>query len=229
VIAPLVDERKWILSFRDTPEWQPSKKRILVIAPHPDDETLGAGGLIADQRRRGVPVSVIAVTDGDAAYADVKGLAGIRRIEQEQALQVLGVRRDATTRLSIPDSKVAEYETELESRLAALIGVDDLVVAPWDFDSHPDHEACGRAARKVAKATGAALALYMFWTWHHKATDSLAGEPLRRFELDEKLQALKWTALNCHRSQLEHDTGEPILPEKLLGPAKRPFEIFIIG
>ncbi len=228
MIAPLVSEQEWISALRDTPLWQPANKRMVVVAPHPDDETLGAGGLIADQRQRGVPVVAIAVTDGEAAYSGVADLAAKRRIEQEKALDLLGVGRSAIIRLSQPDSKLAAHEAELESHLAAVIGADDLVVAPWDLDGHPDHEACGRAARKVAYAAGASLVLYVFWTWHRKLADSIAGEPLRRFDLDERLQAVKWAALKCHRSQLEHDSGEPVLPEELLGPAKRPFEVFIV-
>jgi LmbE family N-acetylglucosaminyl deacetylase len=145
------------------------------------------------------------------------------------AVELLGAGKNSVVRLHLPDSKVADHETNLENLLASLITADDLVVAPWDLDSHPDHEACGRAAQKVAQRTGAELIFYLFWTWHHKEPVALAGKNLLRFALDTQLQAAKWAALQCHRTQLQYEKGEPILPEKLLGPAKRPFEIFIMG
>lgn len=48
-------------------------QRLVVVAPHPDDEVLGCGGLIAAARAAGVPVLIIALTDGEQAYPDEPG------------------------------------------------------------------------------------------------------------------------------------------------------------
>jgi LmbE family N-acetylglucosaminyl deacetylase len=66
-------------------------QKSTVVAPHPDDETLAAGGLIATQRSRHLPVTLLAVTDGEAAYPDVPDLARTRRLEQARAAVALGV------------------------------------------------------------------------------------------------------------------------------------------
>ncbi len=68
MIVPLADETVRIEFLADARPWQPSERPVLVVAPHRDDETLGAGGLIAAQRSRGIEVRVVAVTDGEMAY-----------------------------------------------------------------------------------------------------------------------------------------------------------------
>ena len=227
LITPLVEEEQWLKKLRDAQPWLPPLKQTLVIAPHPDDETLCAGGLIAAQRRNGASVTVVAVTDGDAAYPDAPDLARTRRGEQENALRSLGVAPGSIVRLGLPDSKVSDHEEHLTQLLMPLISPEILVIAPWSLDWHPDHEACGRAAERVCLLQGAELISYMFWTWHGKSEDSLDGLALLRFDLDDSLQKAKRNALNCHQSQLFRDHDSPILPERLLQPARRPFEIFI--
>ncbi len=221
-----VCEEDWVARLLPVEAWFPPDKPALIIAPHPDDETLGVGGFIASHRGRGLPVSVVAVTDGEAAYVGAQGLAETRRCEQDAAVRTLGV-GEPVTRLSLPDSAVAVHQAQLECLLAPLIKPDMLVLAPWIHDFHPDHEASGRAAQKVCECAGAKLVFYLFWTWHRRPMDVLSGMNLLRFELDARTHALKRQALFCHRSQLTRETGEPILPEPLLAPALRDFETFI--
>jgi LmbE family N-acetylglucosaminyl deacetylase len=226
LIEPLVSEDDWLGALQDAVRWIPPNKKTLVISPHPDDETLGVGGLIAQQQRSGIPVLVVAVTDGEAAYPNSKSLAKIRQLEQERAVKALGVEK-AIMRLQLPDSAVSKHESNLRSVLKPLIDADTLVLAPWGSDWHPDHEACARAAQQVCEEVGAELMFYLFWTWHQRTVDVFDGVSLRCFELNAPLQAVKNQALNCHRSQLQNESCAPILPELLLAPARRPFEIFI--
>jgi LmbE family N-acetylglucosaminyl deacetylase len=227
-MIPVTAEATWLDSLRSASRWQPDAKNTIVVAPHPDDETLGAGGLIAAQRRRGIPVLIVAVTDGEAAYPDTPFLGPLRRIEQQWALAELGVDAGAIMRLRFPDSAVSQREAELITVLQSLVTRDTQLIAPWRHDPHPDHEACGRAAEQVARDTGALLVSYFFWTWHHHVSESLATLPLRRFELDPDLQAAKAAALAQHQSQLARPDGSPVLPEELLSPARRPFETFLL-
>ena len=171
---------------------------------------------------------VVAVTDGEAAYQDSGDLGYIRRAEQERALAELGVKNSDIVRLTLPDSSVAACEDELTRFLRPLVGRDTLLVAPWRFDPHPDHEASGRAAERVAENAGVILVSYFFWSWHHNKVEALINLPLSRFDLDENLQAVRAAALSHYQSQLEHKSGSPTLPESLLSPARRPFETFIV-
>jgi len=227
MITPLVEEKYWTTFLGGLPAFEPSAAPMVVVSPHPDDETLGCGGLIAHQRSQGISVTVIAVTDGDNAYTDWPGLGEVRRREQENALLHLGVDHHEIYRLRLIDSDVAASESQLSELLASFLPPGATIVAPWESDFHPDHEACGRAAKKAANTADAVLVSYLFWTWHRGDPGCLAGLPLYSFNLDEELMQKKTAALRCHQSQLFHDSGQPILPDYLLEPARRPYEVFI--
>lgn len=218
----------WLSALADVRRWQPPPLPTIIVSPHPDDESLGAGGLIAHQSRCGVPITVLAVTDGEAAYPNSEGLAEIRGREQQAALNELGVDARHIMRLHLPDGRVASHEHAIDQLLTPIVRPDTLLVAPWLFDPHSDHEACGRVAQRSAHAARATLLSYVFWAWHKTTIESLTAQPLVRFELDQQARAARAAALSCHRSQLAWKTGDPVLPASLLVPARRPFEIFIL-
>jgi LmbE family N-acetylglucosaminyl deacetylase len=228
MVIPLISEVEWARRLEGVHEWEPSSKPAVVVVPHPDDETLAVGGLIAALRSKGVDVTVVAVTDGEHAYADNEGLAAMRREEQTCALARLGIAENKIVRLGLVDSSVATQERELAAKLRPLINSETQVLAPWIGDFHPDHEACARAAEVVASETGATLISYFFWTWHRGTIATLDGVELRKFELSEYLLAAKVEALACHASQLAHAPEPEILPQNLLWPARMAFEVFAL-
>jgi LmbE family N-acetylglucosaminyl deacetylase len=199
----------------------------LIVAPHPDDETLGAGGLIHRLTSAGVPVSMVAVTDGERAYADAEGMAEIREEEQHRALLELGVPEENIHRLRLPDSDVSSVEEQLIAQISPYVRSGMHVVAPWELDFHPDHEACGRAAKTACRRANALLTSYVFWTWHRGTPETLHDYRPRRLELDEADVEAKNRALLCHQSQLKHRSCDPVLPENLLAPARRRFEVYL--
>jgi LmbE family N-acetylglucosaminyl deacetylase len=227
MITPLIDCDTWALMMSEFLEWCLPRVPTLIVSPHPDDETLGAGGLIATLCRSAESVRVAAVTDGEHAYEAEPDLASVREAEQSSALRILGVRQDQISRLRIPDRAVAHHEDALFHQLSGLVTADCHILAPWTGDYHPDHEACGRVAQKLAREIGAQLTFYFFWTWHRGTPDDLRGRNVRILHLDDAALRAKSEALQCHRSQLKHPSGEPILPDYLLGPAKWPFEVFL--
>jgi LmbE family N-acetylglucosaminyl deacetylase len=235
VIVPIASEIDWTAELNALPLFDPGGRpgtsHVVVVAPHPDDETLGAGGLIALLRQQDVAVKVVAVTDGENAYPGQSTqksaeLAVLRRAEQTSALAILGVSVEQIVRLCLPDSDIAAHQQALAERLSGLVDRDTHLIAPWLGDFHPDHEACGRAAKQVAQATGARLTSYFFWTWHRGTPATIKKLPLRRFCLENGAFRLKAEALACHRSQLTRAGEEPVLPERLLAPARRRYEVF---
>lgn len=226
MIIPIVGEEAWLPVIASLPIWNPQTSSIAVIAPHPDDETLGAGGLIALLRQAGCAFTVVAVTDGENCY-EGEDLRSLRPAEQAAALQQLGVDEASIVRLHFPDSGLGQHEDALFEALLKSVPADAHVIAPWVGDFHPDHEICGRVAHRLAEARGMPLTAYFFWTWHRGVPELIANLPLVKLPLTPDLQAAKRRALLCHISQLQHHSGEPILPEYLLGPAWRDAEVFL--
>ena len=230
-IIPLTKEETWLtwLDGQLKVGWQPPMVPTLVVAPHPDDETLGTGGLIARLRGAGVPVSVAAVTDGEHAYGkdDAEALGRLRVEEQREALARLGVDTSSTHRLLLPDRDVSLHEEELAATLRKLVSAGMHLLAPWPGDFHPDHEAAGRAAQMVAGELGLPLTFYVFWTWHRGSPSTLGALRLEKLALSKTEMDTREHALQAYASQLEHVDGQPILSEELLRPARRSFEVYL--
>jgi LmbE family N-acetylglucosaminyl deacetylase len=204
-------------------------RRTIVVAPHPDDETLSSGGLIMHQIARGVPVTVVAVTDGEAAYpswAD-PGLAAARRDEQATALSLLGVPAAATVRLGLPDSAVAAHQDDLAEHLDRLVEPGDVVVAPWRYDWHADHEACGRAAEIVARANRCPLFGSLFWALHRIDPDDHPAARIGALALTDDEAMWRQVALRSHASQFDAERHRPILDDALVARLRQPIEYYV--
>lgn len=124
----------------------------VVIAPYPDDETLGCGGLIATACSLGSAIEVIYLTDGSAALPDhpkktPSQLIGVRVAEAHAALGVLGVAPGHAHFLGAPDGRLAHIAAaEQEHFVSALSGLlarlrPDHVLVPWRHDGSSEHEA----------------------------------------------------------------------------------------
>jgi LmbE family N-acetylglucosaminyl deacetylase len=198
------------------------------VVPHPDDEALLFGGLIATQRARGVPVTIIAVTDGEAAYPDVEptALARTRRCEQDASLSRLGVDPRFVHRLGIPDGEV-ELHLDVVADAVAAVG-DPLVMAPWELDHHTDHEACGRAAQMGSTGRGIDVWSGLFWAWHHTDPDRMDDRQLVHLPLDGAARTVRRHALDAHRSQFTHGGGVPVLTQEFLEPVGWGREYFVM-
>lgn len=203
--------------------------RVVVVVPHPDDESLSTGVLLAEAAASGTDVRVIAVTDGEAAYpgVDLPGLAAIRCAEQRAALEVLGVRPGVVVRLRIPDGEVGDHVDALERAIRAQLTAGTLLVAPSVCDWHPDHEACGVAARR-ASSTGPRWSS-LFWAHHHPQRLLASRAPLVALSGDAEQIERRRRAIACHRSQFSAPAGvAPILTSGLLGHLDVPHELFAV-
>jgi LmbE family N-acetylglucosaminyl deacetylase len=200
----------------------------LVLAPHPDDETLGAGGLIHHYGQRRLRVTIVSVTDGEAACPEIDDLARIRRRELGLALDMLSAADARIIRLGLPDGHVGEHRTELSAALRSIAAPDCLWVAPFEHDGHPDHDIVGATARQVAGEHGAALIAYPIWAWPHATPEIFAGRRLARLDLDARARAAKLAACRCHVSQLRERPGGPIVPPEVLAWFQKPYETYVL-
>jgi LmbE family N-acetylglucosaminyl deacetylase len=199
---------------------------ITVIAPHPDDETLGLGATIAMLCAAGIDVQVVSVSDGGAAYSGLSAagraqLETVRRAELRRSLELLGV--GEPIRLGMPDGELSRHEERLADRIAALLAQFSpgrWCAATWRGDGHPDHEAVGRSAAVAAAETGAVLVEYPVWMWHWARPDDPAvpWHRARRLHLTDDALKLKTLAAGCFTSQTQPTQhGAPILPPAVLG------------
>lgn len=207
--------------------------RLVVVAPHPDDELLMAAGLMQRHLQRGGMLCIVSVTDGEACFGAAAAQAEVaaqRRAEHAAGLQALGAANATVHRLGLPDGAVAAEQQRLERRLRALLKPGDCVVSTWRLDGHPDHDATGRAAAAACARQGAHLLEAPVWMWHwaQPAHPAIPWQRLRRVAVPLVQRERKWQALQCHASQLApwHDGTPAVVDDSLQQRARWPFESF---
>ncbi|MDQ2757123.1 MAG: PIG-L family deacetylase [Actinomycetota bacterium] len=230
--------------WAEVPLWNPlgadRPERVVVVAAHPDDESLGAGGVIAMIRAAGIPVTLVVATAGERSHPrsptiTATALAGQRRSEAEQAWAALGGDAGELTIWDLPDGSLAAQENEATSRLVEVLGDGraTLLLAPYLEDGHSDHDALGRAAQRAAYRTGAILLHYPVWLWHHADPGEVPWGRLRRVALAAFDRNAKARAVACHRSQIaplsDRPRDETLLSPSLIEHFTGPHETFILG
>lgn len=227
----------WRAVVSEMPTWSlPLRRyqRLVVAAPHPDDETLGAGGLICEAARLHWPVVVLSISDGEAAYpaktpTSAVDLAAQRRAEVHAAIKRLGSGAAIEiVRGGFPDGYLESHLDSIVEFLEAHTRRGDLLIAPLVCDGHPDHDAVGRAASTVAERGGLHVLHYPIWAWHwHSPADSLISRSGQRFELSPPAIEAKQGALLSFTSQ--SSGSDPVLPSHFLDRFDSPFEVFVPG
>jgi LmbE family N-acetylglucosaminyl deacetylase len=140
---------------------------VLVLAPHPDDETIGCGGALARHAGRGDRVTVLVATSGEATGGGRGDVAATREAECRAACADLGV--DEPLFLRLPDGRLGEHVDALAAALRSH-GADAAVLyLPTLLDPHPDH----RAANAAAAAAGLDAVTFGYEVWAAAPVDVL--------------------------------------------------------
>jgi len=208
-------------------------RRALILAPHPDDESLGCGGLIAAACAAGLPPAVVILTDGAASHPDSTShppasLAALREAEAREALSILGLPGEKMFFLAEPDTKLTAHEA-LINRLAGIAAAQKcgIVIGPWAADPHCDHEAAAAIAEAVAIRAGLRLLSYPVWGWLREAAPPATGWRLNiSAQLDVKRRAIAAHASQYGKVILDSPAGFS-LPQNLLAIAARNYEVFL--
>ena len=203
---------------------------LVVLAAHPDDESLGAGGLIATAAERGIPIAVVIATDGDGSHPDSptwtpRLLARERRVELSRALDELAP-GSALSFLGLADGGLREQRRSLELFVSAIVtaavransDLDDphaldrserprdpkrtLLVAPWRGDGHRDHRVLGEVAEQIAREAGHASLAYPIWMWHWGHPQDIETDLWRVLPLASGPRGAKSRALDLHATQM---------------------------
>lgn len=179
-------------------------------------------------RARGDDVRVLLLTDGEAAEVSIDDLERVRRVEITSALEVLGVldpsrRKEEAesglglSRLALADGDLCRQEAAIAEAIDTATPEGATLVAPIEWDGHPDHEAAGRAALRVAEKRHLLLARYPIWAKERSMPEALdARTRLRRLPLPAWARAAKRRAIACHRSQIDPPRGPPVLSPEML-------------
>jgi LmbE family N-acetylglucosaminyl deacetylase len=232
---PGTTEEAWEswLELRHLPAANPQAwSSVVVVAAHPDDEVLGAGGTMALLAAGGARLRLIAVTDGEASHpgADPEAIGRTRTAESADALAMLGVPDIEVIRLRFPDTGLAACEDELSARLRELCAGFGVCLAPWEADAHADHEAAGRAARRAGRRAGQEVLSYPIWMWHWAIpTDRRVPWPRAcQVRLPPEVAARKRSAIGAFASQLtDREDDGPVLPPGIVAHFTREQEVLL--
>jgi LmbE family N-acetylglucosaminyl deacetylase len=221
-------ERAWTQQLIRRSDWSPAEGPLLVVAPHPDDEIMGAGGLIHTWAGMGRSVTVLSVTDGEAALPARANLDRIRREELKEALRKLCATHVSVVRLGIPDGRVAEFQNKLRNAILSLIEPAMTMIAPYERDGHPDNDVVGSVCCDIARSRDIPLARYPILTWHRADPAEFREVSWGKFPLDSEARRAKTHALQCFMSRLQPDRREPVAPRHMLSYFQRSYEAFLL-
>lgn len=204
-------------------------RRALIVAPHSDDETIGAFGLIQALQNLRAEVCVLVVTDGTASHRNSlrwspRDLAWARRSETRRVLGRLGVPAGAIEFLDLPDGGLRTLSLAEEGRVVSAIirSHADLLVLPRSDDDHPDHQVVAAlAARAPLRARRIS-----YLVWPSIATRSVTSS--RQLRVLPGPGAKRW-ALRGYRTQtglIQDDPHGFEIDDAQRARFARPFERF---
>lgn len=201
-------------TLRDLTAGQP----FLVLSPHPDDETLGCGGLLAAAGKAGVPAHVVILTDGAASHPGSRRypparLTALRHDEARRAIACLGLPEDHLRFLDLPDAATPSAGADFDAAVDAIVRIARETEAAtlfvtWGHDPHCDHEtayAMAGVATSILAAgrPGFRLWAYPVWGLHLPPDGAIDQQRPRGFRLDIAAEReAKLRAIQCYASQM---------------------------
>lgn len=175
---------------------------ILVLAPHPDDEVIGCGGVLALAKRDGRAISVVVVTDGTAASneSDADQYRLRRERESRHGLELIGI--DRVEFLGFSDRGLAQQMPSLIEQIDVRISDigPDLILAPAPFDIHPDHHVVARALWEIAQDPKRGRELRDVMIAFYETSQPLLPNSI--IDITEVAE-IKFDAIRAHQSQNE--------------------------
>ncbi|MFN8015306.1 MAG: PIG-L family deacetylase [Acidimicrobiia bacterium] len=131
-------------------------RNCIVLAPHPDDESIGFGATIARKIQHGSKVRIAVATDGRYSQISEKipvdELIELRKKEFIEAVTVLGVDKESIYFFDEEDTKINDHRLRENFRnyvSSAPFKVEEIISTSWN-DSHQDHQACAKIAKDIS-------------------------------------------------------------------------------
>ena len=209
---------------------------VLIVTPHPDDETFGCGLAMAAAAMKGRTIAIVLLTDGEGSHPGAKTiapneLAELRSSEFARALEILiPSRRVDVLRLHVPDGK-SHYEPALAAKVLpfARSQAASAIWSTWRDDPHCDHETAAALGRDLAKDL--AIPYWSFAVWGRFGERAVPSD-LYTFDA-HVLASRKRKAIAAYRSQIDpHMIDDPngfTMPPNLVAHFAEHPEIFVRG
>jgi LmbE family N-acetylglucosaminyl deacetylase len=188
---------------------RPEFAKVLVIAPHPDDESIGCGGTLALLGSSGCRIEVVFVSDGSALRVSgrrAEDISTSRRREAEAACEILNA---SPSFLGLPDGDLESVTEKMADELHALIadGSPDAIFVPWFLDGHPDHIATSQALARSSAPGPTQVWAYEVWTPlpPNRLVDitsvvDVKASAVAEYKSDPKLDLPGMLAINSYRA-----------------------------
>lgn len=198
--------------------------RLLIVVPHPDDETLGCGMALGAALAEGRSVAILLLTDGEGSHPnsrkfDAERRVAVRAAELDRALTALAPDHNVPiVRAQLPDGRTTERNAAeiidhlLENRY---IAEADTIWSTWEQDPHCDHRTAAVLAGMVADRTHAALWSFAIWG---RFRERPVPDRLGLF-FDSRFHRAKRAAMDAYASQLgeliDDDPAGFVMPPEL--------------
>lgn len=215
------------------------EKRTIVFAPHPDDETLGCGGIIAKKTEKHIPVTIVFMTDGRHSHLHEQGiqtnptpqeLAKIRKEEALKATSVLGINEKNIHFLNFTDGSLSDVQETVKATIKNILHQWEPTETfyPYRKDFHEDHRTTCQIVEALFKDLTISAQRYEYPIWPPTIQDTEKGN---KKEIDiSQVISQKKKAINAYDSQttiFSDQQEHPILSSDFLKYFLRPQEIFL--
>lgn len=219
-------------------------KAAVIVAPHPDDEVFGTGGLIALKRESGIPVTVVFLTDGEASHrncCNIKSadVARNRRRIAYEAAHCIGLDPQSQSWVGLPDGNIPRLgRNGFDQAVVKVLEQLDKtsaqeVYCPHPLDCWPDHETGSQITVEAVRRWGkrCPIHFYFVWAWYNLPLHWVPRLGLRNaWQLDIKsVLHIKQAAIREYLASVVPGCGRPYvgtLPPGFLVPFHKPYEVF---
>jgi len=218
-----------------------AQRSILVVAPHPDDETLGCGGTVARRVAEGCRITVVVVTDGCNLFRLSRWrietnptpaeASAMRKAETRRAVAILGGDPEAIRFLDVEDATLGEHVASVSETLAAIIRevAPDEIYVTSEHEQHSDHVAACAAVRSAMQRASSSATLYRYTIQllPGLSPQSIA-EPTVTVDIAERLETKTRAAgqFASHLTIVAAGQTEPFFQS--VAPWLRPTEMFFV-
>lgn len=181
------------------------KDKVLIVAPHPDDEVLGCSGLIQRMIENGKQVHIAILSGGgkshqSCCHIDESTLIDSRRNLSRKAAEILGLPLNQLHFLDYPDGRISYNDPETQ-RLQTLIEKisPDAIFVPHKGEGWSDHIEAGKIVREIIRTKTTPIQLYEYcvWFWYYN-TWNIDWKNAFVLKMNQKEHRIKLKAIDAY-------------------------------